>query len=572
MRASRFRLELILTLVLLLMAIAPHTAAAQTPTSFGIASSTFQDYYQKRGGVRTFGYPISRQFILHGFQVQIFQRGIFQRLPNGSVTTMNLLDSGMMPYGSFNFSAVPTPDHALLTAAPPVTDPDYSRKAIDFVLANAPDQWNGLPVNFGRTFMSTVRLEDAFPEGNRNQDLLPLLNLELWGLPTSAPAYDPANHSFVYQRFQRGIMHYDASNGATQGLLLGDYFKSILTGQNLPADVENQAVSSPFFRQYDAAMNSGPLRPSALPGSDLTHAFEAGSGDPRYGVVVMGSGIDNSLFVQSALSSLGAGSWYSFGNAAEAVGKAEMVRPKTDLADVADRARRNPGKAWLIGNEPNVPDQDELTPEKYSDFLAGASRVIKAADPTATLVGPNTLNWDRTCNGCLAFTPGQEWSTAFVADYQKRYGPLPLDVWGTHVYTIDWEHLPMLDASGDQEQVKRVRRWLDSSRLGLPMWVTEFGVLWGYEGSEWQEKGDGWIMLPKGRFRDDLISQYLDSMLEWLNRSGIAEKWFLYATSPSPEPYAQTVAGVSLLKSGTLTLTTLGERYRSWATGAGSQR
>ena len=45
-------------------------------TNFSIPDDRFWDYFQKRGGVRTFGYPVSRPFIFHGTLVQFFQRGI----------------------------------------------------------------------------------------------------------------------------------------------------------------------------------------------------------------------------------------------------------------------------------------------------------------------------------------------------------------------------------------------------------------------------------------------------------------------------------------------------------------
>ena len=218
---------LISTIAILLGAFAaliPVRVAAQgNSSSFAIANQSFWDYYQKRGGVRTFGYPISQQFTLRGFPVQLFQRGVLQLNPDGSVSTMNLLDNGLMPYTSFNFSVVPAPQQQLIDSAPSPSDPDYATKAIAFVRANAPDQWEGLPVNFSKTFMSTVTYQDAFPDHSGDPALLPLLDLELWGLPTSLPARDPNNGNFVYQRFQRGIMHFDATTGVTQGLLLGNY-------------------------------------------------------------------------------------------------------------------------------------------------------------------------------------------------------------------------------------------------------------------------------------------------------------------------------------------------------------
>ena len=92
-------------------------------------------------------------------------------------------------------------------------------------------------------------------------------------MPTSLPTQDPNNDSFIYQRFQRGIMHYDAACRCTQGLLLADYFKALLTGENLPVDLAAQASASPFLRQYAPDRPTGLRQPTALPGTDLTAAF-----------------------------------------------------------------------------------------------------------------------------------------------------------------------------------------------------------------------------------------------------------------------------------------------------------
>ena len=549
--------------------IPSYAAASSGKQQFAIANQSFWDYYQKRGGVRTFGYPISREFTLNGFRVQLFQRRMLQLQPNGSVSTMNLLDSGLMPYSSFNFSVVPSADPALTSTAPPISDPNYSQKAIDFVRANTPDQWNGLQVNFLHTFLSTVRYGDAFPNGDGNPGLVPLLNLELWGLPTSRPAYDPANHNFVYQRFQRGIMHYDSSTGLTQGLLLGDYFKSILTGQGLPADVKAEAASSPFYQQYDPNTQKGPLRPDELAATDLTDAFRPGLGDPRFGVVVAGQGSDDPNYVAASVAALGAGSWYSFsGNAPAVTGRVELVRPGADMTDLANRAKANPGEYWLIGNEPNAPEQDGLDPAAYADFLFATSQAIKGADPTAKLVGPNVLNWQDTCVGCEGITQGKSWSQDFLSSYTQRYGALPLSAWGVHTYSLDWNHLPLINAAQDQAQLNSARSWLDANGLSLPMWLSEFGVIWGYDGMQWSTENGKDVIRPAGSYREDLISNYMDTMFSWLKGPGAAdriERWFVYATAPPPEPYATRPAGISLLQPETLIPTPLGEHYQTQA-------
>jgi hypothetical protein len=46
----------------------------------------------------------------------------------------------------------------------------------------------------------------------------------------------------VYQRFQNGILFYDASSGTTQPLPLGDYLKSLITSGKLSADLTDAFV------------------------------------------------------------------------------------------------------------------------------------------------------------------------------------------------------------------------------------------------------------------------------------------------------------------------------------------
>jgi hypothetical protein len=271
----RFQITRVLCAALLLLAVvAPAPiAGAQTDerffsqTGYRIDNNAFWDFFQHRGNVRTFGYPVSRTFLLDGFQVQIFQRLVLQLQPDGSVGTLNLLDQGLMPYTRINGSTFPAPDPAVTSATPPATDLDA---VLNFVRTTAPDTFEGEPVNFGTTFFSTVTAADA-PDADPG--LLPGFDLQIWGAPTSNPARDPANNNFIYQRFQRGIMHYDKGCGCTQGLLLADYLKSILTGQNLPPDLDAQARTSKYYKQYSPGSPNSIARPAELPNSNLTDAF-----------------------------------------------------------------------------------------------------------------------------------------------------------------------------------------------------------------------------------------------------------------------------------------------------------
>jgi hypothetical protein len=245
-------------------------------TNFCITEPLFAQYYAGRGRENVLGFPVSRSFKLEGFTVQFFQRVVLQR-QGEMVARLNLLDPGVLPVTHANQSIFPQPDPAIAAQAPPVDDPLYPQHVLDFVRSVAPDTWNGLPVRFFQTFNETVPLT---PETEANPDLRTLLDLEIWGLPTSQPTYDPGNLGFVYQRFQRGIMHYRTDCGCTNGILVGDYLKAVITGRDLPPDLADEMRGSRYFGQYARGAPGWIARPADLPDSDLTAAFEPGQGTP----------------------------------------------------------------------------------------------------------------------------------------------------------------------------------------------------------------------------------------------------------------------------------------------------
>jgi hypothetical protein len=271
----------VLAIVALLLGALPFGASAAPDdprffpqTGFRIDNDAFFAYFRARGGVANFGYPVSRAFTFKGFTVQIFQRRVVQLNPDNSVTQLNLLDPGLLPYTSFNNATFPASDPAIATSAPAVGSPGYADAILAFVRQHAPDTFGNLAVRFFTTFRNTVPLAVAYPSGGGSAGLLLGVDLEMWGVPTSRPAADPHNANFVYQRFQRGIMHFDAACNCTQGILLGDYFKSVISGQNLPADLAAEAASSPYLKQYDNSKPNGLRNPAALPGTNLANAFE----------------------------------------------------------------------------------------------------------------------------------------------------------------------------------------------------------------------------------------------------------------------------------------------------------
>lgn len=251
---------------------APSSAPPQTrderfyiETGFRVGNDSFWSFFQSRGAIETFGFPVSRVFNFLGCPVQIYQRLIMQQCGAGApVALLNLLDPELFPYTRVNGSTFPAPDDALKDATPSVSSPDYDVAIMQFVRDVAPDEWNGQPVAFQQTFFNTG-------------------GLEIWGAPISNPAYDPNNVNFIYQRYQRGIMHYAAGQG-TRGILLADYLKAIMLGPelapqkgaSLPADLNQEARTSTLYSQYCPGANAWLCRPADMPGSDLTFAFEAG--------------------------------------------------------------------------------------------------------------------------------------------------------------------------------------------------------------------------------------------------------------------------------------------------------
>jgi hypothetical protein len=270
-------------LVAMFAALAPPETPTQAQancfqeTGFCISNPAFERYFRERGGTRILGFPISRSFTLEGFEVQFFQRVILQ-LQGGQVSRLNVLDPGIMPMTRANQSVFPGPDESIAARAPQTTSPTYAQDVVQFVQQVAPNSFNGQQVGFFNLFNTTVPIDIAFAGQTPNPDLVTLLNLEIWGLPTSNPAPDPGNGGFIYQRFQRGIMHYRAEVPVTEGILVGEYLKSVITGKNLPPDLQQDMQGSRFYGQYSPGAAGWTARPGDLPNTDMTNAFEQGTG------------------------------------------------------------------------------------------------------------------------------------------------------------------------------------------------------------------------------------------------------------------------------------------------------
>jgi hypothetical protein len=189
----------------------------------------------------------------------MFQRLIIQMCQGQGPALINMLDPEIFPYTRVNGSVFPAPDDQLKAQTPAVGSPGYATNIIPFIQSVTPDTFNGQPVNFWQAFSTRG-------------------GLEVLGAPISHPQPDPTNANFIYMRFQRVILHYRQGIG-TEALLLADYLKQIMLGPtapNLPQDLQQQASGSRYYNQYCRGATRWICRPDALPGSDLTFAFEQG--------------------------------------------------------------------------------------------------------------------------------------------------------------------------------------------------------------------------------------------------------------------------------------------------------
>lgn len=251
----------------------PHDARYFAETRYRIDNDQIWNYFNARGGIDIFGFPVSRTFTFLGCTSQIFQRQIAQVCQGTGARLMNVLDD-LFPYTQVNFAHFPDVNQDMKNGTPGVGEPNYDTRMLDFVRANAPDTFSGLNVRFQSTFFGLIT---AAMLGTNDQGIVNITNLEVWGAPISPPQFDPNNQDFVYQRFQRGIMHHIASQNSTRAVLLADYVKQLMRdSEELPIDLREQAQNDRLFRQYCPGAPQWVCRPDVLPASDLTFAFEVG--------------------------------------------------------------------------------------------------------------------------------------------------------------------------------------------------------------------------------------------------------------------------------------------------------
>ena len=175
---------------------------------------------------------------------------------------------------------------------------------------------------------------------------------------------------------------------------------------------------------------------------------------------------------------------------------AQMVRVNEGgfyppLETIRRAAQANPGSLWLIGNEPDVKWQDNVTPERYAAIYGELHEAIKAADPSAQVA----------IGGVSQPTPlRMAYLDRVLAAYRAQFGgEMPVDVWNVHAFILREERgswgvdiPPGMDVDLGQlyeitdhndmnifrRQITNFRRWMAERGLrNKPLIVTEYGLL-----------------------------------------------------------------------------------------------
>lgn len=155
------------------------------------------------------------------------------------------------------------------------------------------------------------------------------------------------------------------------------------------------------------------------------------------------------------------------------VEKKELVNPEW----LRDFVQKNPGRVWMIGNEPDNPQLDAgdgLTPKQYAEMYHTYHAFIRPLDPEA-----------KFAVGALyaASEPGEfeqdrKWWNQVLEHYKDTYGrDMPVDIWTNHCYSV----VGRLDPERIIETYFiPFRHYVDTVSDGIyedkPIWLTEFGV------------------------------------------------------------------------------------------------
>ncbi len=182
------------------------------------------------------------------------------------------------------------------------------------------------------------------------------------------------------------------------------------------------------------------------------------------------------------------------------------VEARADLNSVLVAAYEHRGEWWQFGNEPNDPNQDNLSPAEFAQRYREFYFALKRVDPSARILvgGIADADW--------------KWADAFRENYRTAFGRYPDgDGWSVHNYLLD----RCEDATNVEKFKSRIvdfRDWM--ARVGEsdhPLLLTEYGVLYG----------NGCCNCPQ--IVSDQVIGFMQATTRWLIQSRLVQGWVWFA-------------------------------------------
>jgi len=202
-----------------------------------------------------------------------------------------------------------------------------------------------------------------------------------------------------------------------------------------------------------------------------------------------------------------------------------------DWSAVQNAVTLNPQSTWIIGNEPECPNQGNLTPAEYATRYHEAYVRIKGWDPSAQVA----------IGGVVEPTPLRlRWLEAMMSSYATQYGhsmTTDIDVWTIHMQILTegpgtagaGEPVGITVGAGEAMEfsypdcarvevfkslVTDFRTWLAAQgEREKPLIISEMGVLMPsyllYEDSSMTEA-------QRAAVGDRLIEQFMSQVFDWL--------------------------------------------------------
>lgn len=253
--------------------------------------------------------------------------------------------------------------------------------------------------------------------------------------------------------------------------------------------------------------------------------------DSRFGVVHSRGGT-------AALQALRISSYYEY-NWGESLPRAERIqmvgRPYISDKGLNEFVSTHKGNYWMVGNEPNNPSQDNLSPQEYAQSYSYWHHRLKTLDPQAKLIAGQIVNYPGTHEAI-------NYLDTFRREYKNITGNYPqADVWAIHAYppfTVDNQGKlrSICSTTTLKEMVTSSIDYLRSNGENAPIWLTEFGFDWAEDG-------------------DPCYPGFMRDMVAWLETQDI-DRFFWYSMNATTYNH-----GGSLVDLGGQP-TTLGLLYR----------